>query len=584
MRRIVLLVAILFLLCGCSAGHDTDTIPVGIVEIPECTIVNNGRDVISGSSLSFEVKLKEGYALTGVDYQGRYRIRNEGESSWIDLEQVRYPTRLNLQISRTWCEMVFLPNGGEGEAVKLIRDLKYHSRPNTEPALFYRDGYTLVGWNSSPDGSGTKVGLGSRITAPSTGTVDLYAQWMKWSDETDFTYESGDTITITGYHGEQDTVVIPEQIEGKRITVIASGAFQNCGASHVILPGTVEIVEPGAFTDCDLEELTFFDNVESLPSDAFMGCDRLSTLHINAKEQPYGYHYRRESLLADKLDLLILNQGQRKIVFYGGCSMWYNLDGDRVQETFGENYRVINAAINGMINSAVQMQIITAYLEKGDVFVHTPEIGSDTQLMVEMGFTEDDGKLWCGLEYNYDLLTKVDLRKFPELLDSFQQWRERKKTGGSYDEYYLDSEGRSYFDPVTGSIPFERYDQMEELADTVDLNPARLGKENMARLESYYNAIAEKGVRIYLSHACINVDAMPAEQSGSVRYMDELFRKYTDKMESVAVVSYLGDYLYRNEDFYDTNYHLLSDVAQRNTAKWLRDLKQQMEKDGIWPY
>lgn len=583
MRRIVLLAVMLLILCGCSGRHDADTISVGIVEMSECTVVDNGRNVVPGSKVSFEVKLEDGYALTGVDYQGRYRIRNENESFWIDLEEVRYPTRVNLQISRTWCEMVFLPNGGEGEPVELVRDLKYHTRPNTEPALFHREGYTLVGWNTSPDGSGTTVGLGSRITAPASGTIKLYAQWMKWSDKTDFTYESGETITITGYHGDQDTVVIPEQMEGKQITVIASGAFQNCRASHVILPKTVEIVEPGAFADCELEDMTFFDNVESLPSDAFVGCGRLSTLHINAQEPPYGYHYRRESMLADKLDLLILNQGQRKIVFYGGCSMWYNLDGDQVQETLGESYQVINAAINGMINSAVQMQIITAYLEEGDVFVHTPEIGSDTQLMVQMGFTEDDGKLWCGLEYNYDLLTKVDLRQFPELLDSFQQWRERKKTGGSYDEYYLDSEGRSYFDPATGSIPFERYEQMEELADTVDLDPARLGKENMARLESYYNAIAEKGVRIYLSHACINVDAMPTEQSGSVRYMDELFRKYTDEMESVVVVSYLGDYLYRNEDFYDTNYHLLSDVAQRNTAKWLRDLKKQMEQDGIWP-
>lgn len=583
MRRSVLLITMILLLCGCAADPEVKTIPVGIVETEGCTVVNNGQQVVSGSDVSFELILEEGYALTGADYNGKYDIHQTNGKLWLKLRDVRYPARLNLLLTRTWCEMTFSPNGGNGQSVILTRDLTHHARPNTEPALFERDGYCLVSWNTLPDGSGTSVGLGSRITNTETGTITLYAQWEKWNAETDFEYTVGDTVTIKAYYGSGDQVVVPEKILGKPVSVIAAGAFQNCEANHIILPKTIEIVESGAFVNCAMQELTFYDNVESLPSDAFLNCRDLRTVHINAQEPPYGYHYRRESMLADKLDLLILSQGQKKIVFYGGCSMWYNLDGARMQEALGDSYRVINTAINGMINSAVQMQIITAYLEEGDIFFHTPELGSDTQLMVETDFTSDDAKLWCGLEYNYDLLEAVDLRQFPGLLDSFQQWRNRKKTNGTYDEYYQDAEGRSFFDPATGSIPFERYEQTDELADEVDLNPERLRKENMDRLKAFYDAIADKGVTIYLSHASINVDAMPSEQSGSVRYMDELFKSRMEEIDSVTVISYLGDYLYRNEDFYDTNYHLLSDVSTRNTAKWLRDLKQQMEQDGIWP-
>lgn len=583
MRRLALLIALLALLWGCGLEQEPNTVLVGIVETDGCAVVDNGRQVVSGSDVSFELVLEEGYSLSGVDYDGEYEIRQQNGKLWLDLEDVRYPTRLNLRLSRVWCTMIYHPNGAPGEPVTQIRDLQYHARPNTQTDLFEWEGYSLVSWNTAPDGSGTSVGLGSRVTDTESGTIELYAQWLEWSDEADFDCTFDETVTITAYHGTDDPVVIPEIIGGKIVTAIASGAFQNCEAEHIVLPKTMVTVEAGAFSGCALRELTLYDNVGGLPSAAFADCPNFTTLHINAQEAPYGYHYRRESMLADKLDLLILSQGQRKMVFYGGCSMWYNLDGAQMQKALGDSYRVINTAINGTINSAVQMQIITAWLEEGDIFFHTPELSSDTQLMVEMGFTEDDAKLWAGLEYNYDLLEAVDLRDFPGLLDSYQSWRDRKRTIGTYDEHYRDREGRSYYDPATGSIPFTRYEQTEELADEVDLDPNRIKKENMDRLAAYYQTMTDKGVRVYVSHACINVDAMPSEQSGTVKYMDELFRKYTDGLESVTVISYLGDYLFRSEDFYDTNYHLLTNMAQRNTAKWIRDLKEQMMGEGLWP-
>ena len=47
-------------------------------------------------------------------------------------------------------------------------------------------------------------------------------------------------------------------------------------------------------------------------------------------------------------------------------------------------------------------------------------------------------------------------------------------------------------------------------------------------------------------------------------------------MNGPVLISRLADYLYRNEDFYDTNYHLRSEAAARNTALWIRDLKAAM--------
>ena len=431
------------------------------------------------------------------------------------------------------------------------------------------------------DGSGQRIGLGSRVSVDPLEPLILYAQWATWSDPSAFTWEETEEIIITGYTGTDEVLVIPEEINGKPVGKIRAGAFQNCSADSVVLPKSVRIVEKGAFSNGQLSELTLFDSIEWISDESFLNCGNLETIHINAIEPPYGYEYRRESVLADKMDFLITHQGQRKLVFYGGCSMWYNLDGPYAQYEVGDSYRVINMGLNGVINSAVQMELITQFLEPGDVFFHTPELSSQTQLMTVTGFGEQDRKLWCGLEYNYDLVGLLDLREFPGLLDSFRFWLEGKQGSGNYSDAYRDEQGRDYLDAM-GGIPFHRERGDPSPADAVLLDPGFLQPESMKRLENSYARIQEKGVTVYVSYACVNLDAVPVEQQGNVQKMDQAFSAHIAGMEGVTLISHLEDYIYHNDDFYDTNYHLLTRPAQENTARWLRDLRAQMERDGIW--
>ena len=95
---------------------------------------------------------------------------------------------------------------------------------------------------------------------------------------------------------------------------------------------------------------------------SFENCPNLKTLRINAVEAPFGYAWRKESCCADKVDRLILAQGQKRAVFYGGCSMWYNLDGLQARQALGDGYAEVNLGLNGTVNSPVQMQILGAFL------------------------------------------------------------------------------------------------------------------------------------------------------------------------------------------------------------------------------
>ncbi len=587
MKRIILVLLLLLLVLG-MAGCDQPSSPVtalsvSIVETPGCRVLENGVQVEPGENAAFELVLEPGVSLGSTDYPGDYFVEDRGTVKVLHLQNVQYPARVQLELSSVYRTIEYHPNGAAGGSIRLDYDLRFHTRANTEIGtdLFQRRGHTLIGWNTAQDGNGTQIGLGSRVSAPPLDVLPLYAQWVPWTPAEEFIYKIGEFVTITGYHGQDRVVVIPEVIEGLPVAVIASGAFQDCMMERVILPKSLAVVEPWAFQNCGLRELTLFDNIQRIGSDSFWNCPDFQTLHINAIEPPYGYGYRRESCMPDKIDLLIEAQGQKKIVFYGGCSMWYNLDGPMAQEMIGEQWRVINTGVNGVMNSAAQMRIIMAYLEPGDIFFHAPELSSNTQLMAVTALGRHDDKLWCGLEYNYDLVAHLDLREFPDLLDSFNTWLGFKKFAGSYADHYVDDRGRSFFDPM-GGIPFPRPAPEGTLVDEVTMYPGNIRQDAMDRLYAYYQDIMEKGTTVYVSYGSVNMDAVPADQQGNGPAVEEKFRQAIEQMEGVTLISRLEDYLYCNEDFFDTNYHLLTPQAQENTRKWLRDLRAQMALDGLW--
>lgn len=87
---------------------------------------------------------------------------------------------------------------------------------------------------------------------------------------------------------------------------------------------------------------------------------------------------------------------------------------------------------------------------------------------------------------------------------------------------------------------------------------------------------------MYVSCACVNLDAVPEGQRDNAALLGDLLREAVGQMEGAVLISSAEDYLYHNSDFFDTNYHLVTQTAKENTALWLRDLRIQMERDGIW--
>ena len=178
MRRLrISLFVLLLLLCGCGRQPEIQTqILVNIREGAGYRVENNGQYIQPGEDAVFFLHLEDGVSLAGAEYDGDQHTVLAGDKLKLTLEDVKYSTHVNLRLTDSYATVTYEPNGAIGEATTYVYDTTYHPRPNTATGegLFARDGYTLVSWNTRPDGTGQRIGLGSRTDAPEAG-LTLYA-------------------------------------------------------------------------------------------------------------------------------------------------------------------------------------------------------------------------------------------------------------------------------------------------------------------------------------------------------------------------------------------------------------------------
>ena len=102
-------------------------------------------------------------------------------------------------------------------------------------------------------------------------------------ENSDFGYEVyGDNVTITVFKGEYSDVIIPEEINGKKVTGITSEVFANNDIiKTVFIPGTIKSIGTDVFYNCkNLKSVTFDDGTESLYYNAFRDCLSLAEINI----------------------------------------------------------------------------------------------------------------------------------------------------------------------------------------------------------------------------------------------------------------------------------------------------------------
>ena len=99
-----------------------------------------------------------------------------------------------------------------------------------------------------------------------------------------------ETIEIIGYNGSESKVVIPDKIDGKKVTGIGDYAFESCtNLTSITIPDSVTNIGEYAFQSCsNLTSLTIPDSVTNIGQRAFLFCKSLKYITIPESVQDIG--------------------------------------------------------------------------------------------------------------------------------------------------------------------------------------------------------------------------------------------------------------------------------------------------------
>ncbi len=108
----------------------------------------------------------------------------------------------------------------------------------------------------------------------------------------DFIYEinEDDSITITGYNGNDGNVVIPSEIDGKKVTAIKDEAFDEFDS---------------------ITSITIPDSVTSIGEDAFFACENLTSINVEQNNEYYSSDENGILFNKDKTVLITYPQGRQ---------------------------------------------------------------------------------------------------------------------------------------------------------------------------------------------------------------------------------------------------------------------------------
>ncbi len=564
---------------GCTA---LEKIILGQDKPHSCTV---GQDLLRGTDAVIHVPQHSLAAYASNYFWAPYaaRLRADGEA-----QQTAEPQESEEPSSDETQEehITYHGNGGVrrdgSEAMTLPRSYA-HLRVNTAQGTRYfsREGYVLTGWNTEQDGSGEAVSLGSRIEYREGLT--LYAQWAQAEAKENFTWTvQKNEVHITAYHGGGDVCVVPERIDGMKVTRICRDAFKNVQVDKVILPVTMFCIEREAFSGCTLRELVLYDTLYYVYDESFLDCPNLTTLRINAATSP-AYSATYFDTFSDKYDWLLSIRDEQKIVLFSGSSGRFGYDSEAIMAALPP-YQAANMGVYAYTNALPQLDLICDLMREGDILLSAPEFDTlNNQFCITNAL---DAHFFAMMESNYDALSLLDIREYSNVFEALRQYLTARSpiTSGSYDlsAKGFDDDGNAYpFDTynIYGDLTLPRKGSSEDVLlqrGLADYTKEAFSLETIECLNAAYQPFLKKGVRVYFSYTPRNWSSLT---EGSTPQARAELHAHLKAHLCVPLISEIEEYLYPGTYFYLIDSHLSSEGVILRTQSIIGDIKAQLERE-----
>ena len=432
---------------------------------------------------------------------------------------------------------------------------------------FARDGYTLIGYNTKEDGTGEYVALGSRVRSYGKGTIDLFCVWAENTPADQFTYDaSGSGVVINKYNGTAETVTIPETIDGKKVTKIASDAFaDNATVKTVIVAKTVATIDQDAFNHCSaLETVILWDAAfsgsswtgGSISDSCISSCPAFKTVHINTV---YTLNSDWTSCGAAKFDRLLWAKDKKKLIIVGGSGSLFGFDCAVLDAALGGEYEIVNLGENAQITALMYFDVIEEFITEGDIVLWCPEPGSWT-----LGSDNCHSRFWDFRKSDYGFTQHLTLSYYSNFFSSFAASCTKLQTASFKAFDKLSSNMSKYGDDRS---------PRKSKGETYDYNFSYTISAMEAMSEVFTN-IKNKGGQIFFSFAAM-------QDTGSWYTNEAHVKAYEKMITDLPGVTSISEYegcIYLDKYFYDSAWHLTDEGGTVRASFVAQDILRALGK------
>jgi hypothetical protein len=299
-------------------------------------------------------------------------------------------------------------------------------RPNTVQGSQYleRRGYTLTSWNTKADGTGSKIGLGSKADYDMlhNGMIDLYATWEEWTPDNSFVFETIEGgVAVSSFVGSTalEKIVVPSLHDDLPVLSIRTKAFTNCSFKSLVLPDALKQVEDGACFGCEMQEtLTLFTSTAEIYPTSFSSLV-LKTVNINANTFNTDAISRNDITFGHDL-ALAANKNKPTFYIVGLSTILWNNPASIIDEAYGGRYNIIKIGGQSGASTALTFDILNLIFRPGDkavVSLHTDFRNPNTTSQYTLAY----------LDNNLDLFSRCNYQDYKDTFFG-KAWKDWQRT------------------------------------------------------------------------------------------------------------------------------------------------------------
>ena len=479
--------------------------------------------------------------------------------------------------------VLYHANGGTvtetgGDEILKEFSLAYYLYPNTLPAMghFEREGYTLVGYNTEPDGSGEFYNMGGKAFEDTDQVIELWCVWMENSPDKDFTFTYNDVEAgwyVNEYTGKDEVVCIPSEHENEPVVGVSNGAFTgNDKVTTIVFPPAMRNLSDFSVNACEnLSTVYFFDSLNYISDKTFDSDYSLNHVFIGAATNPRYSNYFNNH--AKKIELMnyYKDSERPKMIILGGSSTTYSVDAELLEQSLDRDYLVLNCGTNGGNLFNMTSEWAMRFLNEDDFLLQIIEYS-----YWQLGGVQCNWVTFRSFEGCYNVFSWVNMAQYYTFYDCFCEYLNARRdlNEQSYEDYVSSLSSIGYYNnqgtlnvvtKPNGSDSFWSGRRIYLGGGWPEYNWM------LYYLNVQYWRLGEMGVDYAMAFTPLNRNSLYSYQTDEAM---EAFEDYLKENLNVAVISDLQENIFEPAIFFDDDYHVAAPYREFYTLQLADDLNE----------